>query len=397
MAIASGITISATVYADDGKSWDGGKSWGTANTGFSSGTVPGVTRTNIRSNTGKPITGKSLRLTAADFSSGTMRGFTLTNMRPDGGDDYVESDYADLSAMKVNLTRVFLHLTKCDGCSSYAFPEAEVAHVEHILQQGERYGFKVVVALEPMPAYAKSDYWKDDNLRKSIALRWQQIAARLQQYHALAAYDLINEPVPPHGVLDGMTLSMQQQMWRDFATSLITSIRAVDPQHVIIFEPAPWAFASDFKNLEPLPYSNIVYSFHLYQPHEFTHQGLPDTPYGINYPSSGWNKSTLSNSVEPIRAFVRKTGAPVYVGEFSATRWAPNDSAARYLKDAIEIFEAEKWSWTYLGWRGYQGWDAEIPYTVSRELKKGIVPEARAAHTPSMDLMRSYFSLNKSR
>ncbi len=336
-----------------------------------------------------------LPLQSSDFSKGKLRGFTLGNKPNNGGTTYSESDFFNLGTMKVNLTRVFLHLTRCKDCTSYSFPEEEVAYVQSILNEGEHYGFKVVVALEPMPAYANSDYWKDKDLCNSIAQMWQSIASKLKPYPALAAYDLLNEPVPPHGITDGLTPAMQTQMWRDFAIKLITSIRAVDPEHVVIFEPAPWAFPSAFKDLALLPFSNIVYSFHLYAPHEFTHQGLPGVPYGLDYPGNGWDKTKLSAAVEPVRDFVRRTSAAIYVGEFSATRWAPNDSASRYLNDAIALFEAEKWSWTYLGYRGYQGWDAEIPYDKPRELFKGIVPEARAPHTPSIDILREAFSRNK--
>jgi hypothetical protein len=189
---------------------------------------------------------------------------------------------------------------------------------------------------------------------------------------------------------------VQQQAWHNFATSLVTSIRAVDPTHVIIFEPAPWGLPPAFTNLEPLPFTNIVYSFHSYEPHAFTHQGVYSAyPYGVEYPNTTSSIVSLSKSLDPVRAFVKKTGAPIYVGEFSAARWAPNDSASRYLKDSIELFEVEKWSWTYFSYRGYHGWDAEIPYTIPNGITAKAAAAQRVPHTPSMDILRSYFTRNK--
>lgn len=50
---------------------------------------------------------------------------------------------------------------------------------------------------------------------------------------------------------------------------------------------------------------------------------------------------------------------PIYIGEFSAIRWAPDDSACRYLRDAIEIFESHGWDWSYHAFREWQGWSVE--------------------------------------
>jgi hypothetical protein len=49
----------------------------------------------------------------------------------------------------------------------------------------------------------------------------------------------------------------------------------------------------------------------------------------------------------------------IYIGEFSAIRWAPEGSAARYLSDLIEIFEAHGWDWSYHAFREWSGWTVE--------------------------------------
>ncbi len=323
-----------------------------------------------------------------------MRGFTLNDIGPNGEDNYIDSDFSDLAATKADLVRIPLPLRRtCDTCSSYNFPSAEVATVEDILKKGQYYGFRAVVTLEikSVPGEgAVREYWNEISLQKSIADNWAKIATQLKTYPALAAYDLINEPVPPGG------LSAQRSAWGNFATTLINAIRAVDPSHVIVFEPAPWALPASFQNLQHLPIQNIVYSLHFYNPHKFTHQGVyPDTPYGVNYPNAQFNAATMSQVLQPVRDFVNRTGAPIYVGEFSAARWAPDNSASQYLSDAIKLFEAEKWSWTYLGWRGYHGWDAEIPYTEPRDLKAAVAAKRRVAHTSSIDVIRSYLYNDK--
>jgi len=49
----------------------------------------------------------------------------------------------------------------------------------------------------------------------------------------------------------------------------------------------------------------------------------------------------------------------MYIGEFSAIRWAPDNSAQRYLRDVIDIFEANDWDRTYHAFREWDGWSVE--------------------------------------
>jgi hypothetical protein len=63
--------------------------------------------------------------------------------------------------------------------------------------------------------------------------------------------------------------------------------------------------------------------------------------------------------LEPVREFQRAYNVHIYAGEFSAIRWAPGDSAYRYLKDVIELFEEYGWDWTYHAYREWDGWSVE--------------------------------------
>jgi hypothetical protein len=63
--------------------------------------------------------------------------------------------------------------------------------------------------------------------------------------------------------------------------------------------------------------------------------------------------------MQPAIEFQKKYNVHLYVGEFSAIRWAPNHSAHRYLKDCIDIFEAHGWDWSYHAFREFHGWSVE--------------------------------------
>jgi hypothetical protein len=72
-----------------------------------------------------------------------------------------------------------------------------------------------------------------------------------------------------------------------------------------------------------------------------------------------WDKAQLEAAMKPAVDFQKNYGVHIYVGEFSAIRWAPGDSAYRYLKDLIELFEAHGWDWTYHAFREWDGWSVE--------------------------------------
>lgn len=45
----------------------------------------------------------------------------------------------------------------------------------------------------------------------------------------------------------------------------------------------------------------------------------------------------------------------MFVGEFSAVRWAPG--AARWLQDSVDLFEEMGWDWAYHSTAGWNGWN----------------------------------------
>ncbi|MDI9385891.1 MAG: cellulase (glycosyl hydrolase family 5), partial [Verrucomicrobiota bacterium] len=88
----------------------------------------------------------------------------------------------------------------------------------------------------------------------------------------------------------------------------------------------------------------------------------------------------------PVRVFQRAYNVHIYVGEFSAIRWAPG--AVDYLRDCIELFEEYDWDWSYHAYREWDGWSVE----------HGDDPEDRARTQEPSDRMRlllEWFARNK--
>ena len=322
-----------------------------------------------------------------------LRGF---NLGARGPVPFTDKDYADLAAYGANIVRVGVNLPIIDSGASFDLAASEWEYMERTVAMGRKHGFKVILALVPLPLGEAAVHWDRADLKASLVDIWGRVAARFKGNPVIAGYDLINEPVmprdsnqpPPLGNVlrsTGWVAAVRDQSgdpWRDLAVKLIQAIRAEDADSVIIFEPSPWALPKGFSQLTPLPFSRVVYSFHFYEPHALTHQGLYEHRAALNYPTEEISRSSLSNAMEPVRAFSRKYPVPIFVGEFSIVRWAPGDSAARYLKDAIELFEAEGWNWTYHSFREYEGWDPELDPSLPRG-----ATASRSAHAKAIRLL----------
>ena len=324
------------------------------------------------------------------FRDGSLRGFALAELPENGQEIYTEADFKDLAATGANVVRVAITMRKCKGCERYETPEADIRYAQSILNRGERHGFRVVLVLVAMPWGNESDYWDSPALKADIVQQWGQLARRLKAYPALQAYDLINEPVVP----PTLTRRSAQAQWHELAAAIAHELRAADPDTPLMLEPTPWGLPSSFWRTEPLNLPGVVYSFHFYEPHAFTHQGLPNQPTPMAYPSQDWDLARLAKAMDEARRFAAKHQAPMFVGEFSCVRWAPLGSCPRYLADAIQLFEREGWGWAYHCWRCYQGWDAEVPATVPQAQRDGHLPQHRRADSPTLLLLKRALTRN---
>jgi endoglucanase len=91
--------------------------------------------------------------------------------------------------------------------------------------------------------------------------------------------------------------------WYGVEAKLAAAIRRAAPRHTIVATGARWDNNEDLVFLEPLPDPNVIYVFHFYEPHIFTHQGATWGAYywhwlkGLHYPSSAENAAQVAASV----------------------------------------------------------------------------------------------------
>ena len=277
-------------------------------------------------------------------------------------------DFDDLQAWNVNVVRWQMWQLKTDTRPYDEWLKEEIEELALALDAAAARGMQLVVDLHPPPGGRVEDRTFRMYLEKEYAEKfvgtWVALARRFAGHAGLWAYDLVNEPVQntasPAGLDD----------WLALQATAARAIRAVDAKTPIMIETDQWCSPESFTWLAPLEIPGLIYQVHMYWPGKYTHQGVhtdqgvADGHNGVKtfvYPgtidNAPFDKEALRRYLKPVRDFQLSTGAPIFVGEFSAIRWAPG--ADRYLEDLISIFEEYGWDWTYHAFREWPGWSVE--------------------------------------
>ena len=253
------------------------------------------------------------------------------------------------------------------GLDDYdAWLENELKRLDSLLPLCVKYGIYVVVDLHSPPggkATSGGYMGTDDRLFTDKAVQdkfvevWRQIARRYRNAKPIWGFDLANEPVEEF-------VEENCDDWHDLAERAARAVHDIDPQRTLIVEAPPWGSPDSLSDFIPIDVPNVVYSAHMYVPGGFTHQGVYDPKQKpVSYPGEVdgkyWDKKALEAALKPVMDFQKRYNVHIYMGEFSAIRWAPGDSACRYLRDVIEIFEEHHWDWSYHAFREWQGWSVE--------------------------------------
>ncbi|MDO5581502.1 MAG: cellulase family glycosylhydrolase [Planctomycetia bacterium] len=309
---------------------------------------------NIVLRRGRPCPVSTLRLPVIPRAvySGEQPPRMRGAMSPNTSNGPKEQDFADLEKWGANLIRWQMGLPALQNAADLRNSlKGRFQQLETVLELAKRYHLYVVIDVHTMkesrPVVLGTPEGRDELVRF-----WVEIAKKFKGNPNIFGYNLMNEPVSGNIEADGPSLNEQYHR-------LIKAIREVDPQTPIILDCDKAGVPDMLEYLEVFPYDNIIYSPHMYKPFELTHQLNQKQETYLSYPNEkkGWNKEFLRKELAGVREFQLKTGARIYVGEFSCIRWAPG--AENYIRDCIDIFEEYGWDWSYHAFREWQGWSVE--------------------------------------
>lgn len=275
--------------------------------------------------------------------------------------------FTEMRNWKANVVRLQMHpvfsATSAHQDFWTAWPAYRATMVQNI-RDAQTAGLKTIIDLHEPPFTdappANTTYWSRPDLNMRYGMLWKDIAQTIVNNNltsAVWAYEIINEPY------DSRQMPSPPRQWWPLAANVINTIRTVDANTWIVYDVGPGSLVDGFNNLLPLPdpSKRIIYSGHFYYPSNFCLQGIaPDLNHSTPYNAVTAN---LAGILAPVDAFETKWKAPIYIGEFSTTRWGPVPDTKNWMQDAVNLFEARNWNWTYFAWKEYTGWRLDLDST----------------------------------
>ncbi len=264
--------------------------------------------------------------------------------------------------------------------------DGQLKKLEEVLKYCKKYGLYVVVDLHELPGgrYENRDMamFYEQEYAEAFIKTWEKIVHRLKGQPMIWAYDLVNEPVHQMEQPEGMDNFLELQI------KAAKAIRVIDPETPIMVTADDWSRPGSFKHMLPIDVPKIIYQAHMYEPLGYTYQ-IAEEP-AKTYPGfidgKLVNKESLREYLQPVRDFQLAHNVHIYIGEFSAFRWAPG--AEIYLDDLISIFEEYGWDWSYHAYRESHVWNLE--FTEDRNKK-----EKATEPTDRLKVLRKWWSKNE--
>ena len=173
----------------------------------------------------------------------------------------------------------------------------------------------------------------------ALVAMWEQIAPKFSNKSDSLWFEVLNEP---NNKLKGDDMRRAQAL-------AIRAIRKSNPSRIIILGGEDWSGIRTLEsNLVP-PDENIVYTYHYYDPFDFTHQKAPWVGKDGPKKTKNWGNESdyddLRQSIKIAEQFEKDVQRPVFVGEFGAYEVIDNAERVQYVRDTREAFESAQIPW----------------------------------------------------
>src|SRR5690348_13638939 len=204
-------------------------------------------------------------------------------------------------------------------------PPEYLGHLDAAVKMILDRGLAVIIDMHPESEF-KSRLVQHDEFVEQFSDFWRAIARHYSSYDPeMVFFEVLNEPE-----------LRDRYRWSGVQAKLATAIREGAPQHTIIAAGANYSDVADLLALTPLPDANVIYNFHFYDPHTFTHQGAT---WGTNY----WhfeNKLGYPASMETAEKVAASEPDPV--NRLTVLRYGLDHWDA--FRMGVEIVQAAEWA-----------------------------------------------------
>ena len=297
------------------------------------------------------------------------RGFNLTELT--GGDRearFQETDFAWIAELGFDFVRIPMSYWAWSSPDDWmTIDEEALTTVDQAVEWGEKYGLHVNLNLHRIPGYCVNRRELEPHLlfdspraemelaMDAATLHWQTLAERYAHTsNQNVSYDLFNEP--PWSYQD-------QSRYVEVATRLVTAIRDIDPDRLIVADGADIG-QTPVPGIVPL---GLVQSTRGYLPKMISHYTatwVPENEFeSFEMPvwpmtdADGvrWDRDLLREKLVDVWRPLVAQGVPVHVGEWGCYNKTPHAACLGWMEDVTSVWREMGWGWAMWNFRGSFG------------------------------------------
>jgi endoglucanase len=247
-----------------------------------------------------------------------------------------------------------------DDEKPFIYKEEGFEHIDNCIKWCREYRLNIVLDMHKLPGFCfinpdGSTLFDDKAMQERVIKLWQYLTVRYIHERDNILFELINEIV-----------ESDSSRWNLLAKRLVDEIRHIDKDRYIIIGGNNYSAVTELKNIDILNDEKIIYNFHFYEPHIFTHQkaswvkasrvfnqelnypgkfeGLKEFTqkyseyaYLVEYADETMNRELLKKLLQPAADFINYTRKQLYCGEYGVITNAPMQSRINWHKDFVDI------------------------------------------------------------
>src|SRR6185312_10299814 len=251
---------------------------------------------------------------------------------------------------------------------------ARVKALDVVVAKATGENLAVIIDLHPSGDF-KHKASTDNSAAEKLRLLWRSIAQHFASSDPnLVMFEIMNEPE-----------DRDPYRWSGIEARVLEEIRRQAPRHTVIVTGMEYSDIGDLVLLPQLNDDNLIYNFHYYEPHIFTHQGaswgvpfwinLRDVPYpltpttvekAISEQDDGlakwelteaawghWDRNRANGEMRFAAEWARTRHVPLTCNEFGVYRnFADADARMRWIADVRSALEENGIGWTMWDYRG---------------------------------------------
>ena len=247
----------------------------------------------------------------------------------------------------------------------YHYREEVFGYLESFVNECEKRDLRVILNMHKAVGnycdiIEKVSLFESEELQERFIALWVELEKRYSN-HSEVMFELLNE-----------VLDIDPELWNSLADRTIKAIREINPDRYIIVGSTCWNKPHKLPFLKVWDDDKIIYTYHMYDPHEFTHQRgvlqsahhyynrvmpypattpedmehydgfaqlIRNDPSAKAYPNAkAIDYDWICDYLKPAKEFAEKNPDKIlWLGEFGTIRHCPIEYRENYMRDVIRF------------------------------------------------------------